>query len=224
VGVNLPKEGSALQRFAQRAKKTAETAEETCEFCSQPIPPRHRHLLEIESRDIMCACLACSILFDKQEASLGKYRLIGERRLAVQDFELSDVEWASLRLPVDLAFFFYNTPDERVVAYYPSPMGPTESLLKLTTWADMAANNPILQEMVQDVEALLVNRAKEARQYLLVPIDDCYRLVALLRTQWRGFSGGPEVWAEIGRFFDDLLARAKPVHKDGRPFVNKVEA
>jgi hypothetical protein len=115
--------------------------------------------------------------------------------LAVQDFELSDVEWASLRLPVDLAFFFYNTPDERVVAYYPSPMGPTESLLKLTTWADMAANNPILQEMVQDVEALLVNRAKEARQYLLVPIDDCYRLVALLRTQWRGFSGGPEVWA-----------------------------
>jgi hypothetical protein len=37
-----------------------------------------------------------------------------------------------------------------------------------------------------------------------VPIDDCYRLVALIRTRWRGLTGGREVWEELARFFDDL--------------------
>jgi hypothetical protein len=211
--------GSTLQRFAQRARQAASMVEESCDFCSEPVQPRHRHLLELESRDILCACQACSLLFDRQEASLGKYRLIGERRLWLQEFQLSDVQWEELRLPVEMAFFFYSTPAGRVLAYYPSPMGPTESLLKLKSWEEMAEVNPVLQKIERDVEALLVNRTKGARHYFLVPIDDCYRLVALLRQQWRGFSGGQEVWQEIGRFFDELLARARPVDSDGAPAV-----
>jgi hypothetical protein len=41
-----------------------------------------------------------------------------------------------------------------------------------------------------------------------VPIDDCYRLVAVIRTRWRGFTGGKEVWLEIERFFTELDRRA----------------
>lgn len=194
-----------LQQWVQQAKNAAAAALEQCDFCSASISSQHRHLLELESRDILCACRPCSILFDKQEASLGKYRLIGERRLYLPTFAMNDGQWESLRLPVGLAFFFYSTPAQRVVAYYPSPMGPAESLLRLTTWDELAACNPILHGMEQDVEALLVNRTHNARQYFLVPIDDCYRLVGLLRSNWHGLSGGQEVWTAIARFFQKLL-------------------
>ena len=202
---------SALRRFAQRARQAAEEAPERCEFCSEPIPPEHRHLLEVATREMKCVCLACSILFDKKAASQGKYRLIRDRRLYLENFQMSEAQWESLRLPVDMAFFFYSTPAAQVVAFYPSPMGPTESLLKLSTWQELAEGNPELKEMVADVEALLVNRARGARQHFLVPIDDCYRLVGLLRSHWRGLSGGQEVWEEIGRFFEALQARARRV-------------
>jgi hypothetical protein len=103
-----------------------------------------------------------------------------------------------------MAFFFRGSREGRVMAFYPSPMGPTESLLGLEAWRELEAADPQLLEMQDDVEALLVNRARGARQYWLVPIDDCYRLVALIRTRWRGLTGGREVWEELARFFDDL--------------------
>jgi Family of unknown function (DUF5947) len=58
--------------------------------------------------------------------------------------------------------------------------------------------------MADDVEALLVNRAGGARQHWIVPLDDCYRLVALVRTHWKGLGGGPEVWSHVERFFTEL--------------------
>jgi hypothetical protein len=60
-----------------------------------------------------------------------------------------------------------------------------------------------------DVEALLVNRARSARQHFLVPIEDCFRLAGLIRTRWRGLSGGKEVWEEIEGFYEALAGRAK---------------
>jgi Family of unknown function (DUF5947) len=210
---------SSLRRFAQEesekaAKAAAEAAQEHCELCSEPIPPEHRHLLEVSTREIMCACQACSILFDSEAASEGKYRLIPDRRLFLGDFEMSDVHWESLRIPVDMAFFFYSTPAERVVAFYPSPMGPTESLLKLSAWEELEESNPVLRQMERDVEALLVNRVRGAREHFLVPMDECYSLVGLIRMRWRGLSGGREVWEEIGRFFEELRERSKPVRRE----------
>ena len=46
---------------------------------------------------------------------------------------------------------------------------------------------------------------------VLVPIAECYKLVGLIRTRWRGFSGGREVWDDITRFFEELGRRAKTV-------------
>ena len=214
---------SSLRRFAQEEseKKAAEVAareqatQEVCELCGEVIPPEHRHLLNVSSREIMCSCRACSILFYEEAAIEGRYRLIPDRYLFLEDFEMSDAQWESLRIPVDMAFFFYSAPAERVVAFYPSPMGPTESLLKLGAWEELEEANPVLKGMERDVEALLVNRAQGAREHFLVPMDKCYSLVGLIRMHWRGFSGGQEVWEEIRRFFEELRERSKTVGREG---------
>ena len=90
------------------------------------------------------------------------------------------------------------------MAVYPSPAGGTESLLTLEAWSQLEEENPVLRELEPDVEALLVNRVGHTRGYYRVPIDECYRLVGLIRASWRGLSGGAEVWEEINRFFADL--------------------
>jgi hypothetical protein len=162
----------------------------------------------------MCACRACSILFDSGAAGGGHYRLVPDRRLQLADFELDDVRWADLRIPVDMAFLFRNSEAGKVVAYYPSPAGPTESLLSLDAWDELEDANPWLRTLEQDVEALLVNRSRGKREHFIVPIEDCYRLVALIRTRWRGLSGGTEVWEEIDGFFEGLAGRSKTVEND----------
>jgi hypothetical protein len=209
---------SSLRRFANEEsekaeKKAVEAAQERCDLCGEPIPSEHRHLMEVSTREIMCACRPCSILFDSEAASEGRYRLIPDRHLFLDNFEMSDAQWESLRIPVDMAFFFYSTPAERVVAFYPSPMGPTESLLKLRSWEELERCNPVLQRMERDVEALLMNRVRGAREHFLVPIDECYSLVGLIRMRWRGLSGGREVWDEIARFFEELRGRSKTVQE-----------
>src|SRR5215210_7291469 len=209
---------SSLRRFAneesEEAAKAAEAAQEYCDLCGEPIPPEHRHLLEVSTREIMCACRPCSILFDSEAASEGRYRLVPDRHLFLEDFEMSDVQWERLRIPVDMAFFFYSTPAERVAAFYPSPMGPTESLLKLSTWEELETHNRVLKGMKRDVEALLVNRVRGAREHFLVPIDECYSLVGLIRMRWRGLSGGTEVWEKIVGFFEELRERSKTVRRE----------
>jgi hypothetical protein len=123
---------------------------------------------------------------------------------------MTDAQWEALHLPISLAFFYPSSPAGRVVALYPSPAGATESLLTLEAWQDLAEDNPILRELAADVEALLVNRVGQARDYYRLPIDECYKLVGVIRTRWRGLSGGTEVWEEIGRFFTRLKERSGP--------------
>jgi hypothetical protein len=103
-----------------------------------------------------------------------------------------------------------------MVALYPSPAGPTESLLTLDTWEEIVRANPILEQMEPDVEALLVNRVGPIREHFLAPIDECYKLVGLIRIHWRGLSGGTEVWREINSFFDQLKQRALVPSPPGR--------
>ncbi|MGI8594775.1 MAG: DUF5947 family protein [Solirubrobacteraceae bacterium] len=190
---------------------------EHCELCSAPVAPQHRHVLDLSNRELMCACQACSLLFDRPAAGAGgrHYRLIRDRRLSIADFDLSDLAWEELRIPVEIAFFFHSTLEERVQAFYPSPVGPTESLLGLEAWQELEVANPVLRTMEPDVEALLVNRAKGARQQWIVPIDECYALVGLIRTRWRGFTGGKQVWEGIGEFFEDLDRRSRPASRHG---------
>jgi hypothetical protein len=204
-----------LQRLVRRTGEERRASEEVCDLCGEPIGSEHRHLLDTSTRELKCACRACTILFDHRAAGGGHFRLLPDRRLRVDDFSMDDAAWAALRIPVDMAFFFDSAPAERVVAMYPSPMGATESLLELDTWEALVAANPVLEELEPDLEALLVNRARGARQHWIVPLDDCYELVGLIRLRWKGLSGGTEVWQEIERFFEELSRRAKPATRRG---------
>jgi hypothetical protein len=195
---------------AERQRAAAAEPDERCELCGDPIPAEHRHLVDLETRSLMCACRACKLLFDKGAAGGGHYRLVPERRLALEGFEIDDAVWAELQVPVDMAFFFRNSAAGRVVAFYPSPAGPTESLLTLDAWEQLESANPVLRSMEPDVEALLVNRSRGTAAYFLVPIEDPYRLVALIRQRWRGLTGGGDLWREIEAFFGDLADRAEP--------------
>ncbi|MBV9816955.1 MAG: hypothetical protein JOZ07_01235 [Solirubrobacterales bacterium] len=198
-----------LRQLAQRSAQASAAEQEHCELCGAPVPAGHRHLIDLRSRELLCACRPCSLLFDRAAAGGGHFRLVPDRRLRLEDFALEDQTWEQLRIPVDMAYFFYNSSADRVVAFYPSPMGATESRLELETWREVERANPVLAGLAPDVEALLVNRARGARRHWLVPVEDCYRLVALIRTRWRGFTGGREVWTEIDRFFDSLDRQAR---------------
>jgi hypothetical protein len=197
---------AALQSFAHKR-----TVVERCEMCSRELPAEHEHLVEPVNRKMICACDACAILFEGQSGT--KYKRVPRRVLFLRDFQLTDAQWDGLMVPIEMAFFYKSAPQGKVIALYPSPAGPTESLLSLDTWTDIVEMNPILKEMEADVGALLVNRVGHARgaspaEYYLVPIDECYKLVGLIRIHWRGLSGGTEVWREIGGFFAALKKRA----------------
>lgn len=112
-------------------------------------------------------------------------------------------------LPIQLAFFFHSTPDGRLIALYPSPAGATESTLPLDAWDGIVRDNPSLSKLEPDVEALLVNRVGDKREYFIAPIDKCYELVGLIRVKWSGLSGGTEAWAAINGFFDELKKNSR---------------
>src|SRR6202045_1577694 len=198
----------ALRQFVRRKRDV-----ERCELCSAEVSAEHPHLIEPGTRKLLCSCAACAILFSGMGT---KYKRIPRRVLALADFRLSNGQWDSLMVPISMAFFFRSTPNERVVALYASPAGAPESLLPLGTWTDIEEANPVLKEMEADVEALLVNRVGHVRgfaapEYYLLPIDECYKLVGMIRANWRGLSGGTEVWQEIARFFQGLKERAAMV-------------
>jgi hypothetical protein len=198
---NPRNEFAALRRFIPQRAPT-----EQCDLCSAPVGVEHDHLVEPASRKINCACQACALLFSGQAGT--KYKRVPRRARFLADFQLTDLQWESLMVPISMAFFFFSTPAGKVVALYPSPAGPTESLLTLDSWDEIVAGNPVLQHMETDVEALLVNRVGPAREYYLAPIDECYKLVGLIRAHWRGLSGGTEVWAEINNFFSALKKKS----------------
>jgi hypothetical protein len=192
---------AALRRFARPRRDGP-----ICELCASPMAAEHEHLVEPASRRLFCCCQACAILFEGGRES--RYRRVPHRIVALGDLELSDLQWESLHLPIQLAFFFKTAREERVLAFYPSPAGATESLLPLAAWQELESANPVLGELEPDVEALLVNRVGQSREYYRVPIDLCYKLVGLLRSHWRGLSGGTEAWHKIRQFFDELQASA----------------
>ncbi|HZW29608.1 MAG TPA: DUF5947 family protein [Isosphaeraceae bacterium] len=192
---------ASLRRFAR-----PRVVRERCALCDAELATDHAHLVEVASRQLVCACDACALLFGGQGRS--RYRRVPRRVQLLADFRLSDAAWEGLQLPINLAFFFHSTPLGRVVALYPSPAGATESLVTLDAWEELTAENPVLRQFEPDVEALLVNRVGNERDCYRLGIDECYRLVGLIRLHWRGLSGGPAAWDEIGRFFARLKERS----------------
>lgn len=198
----------ALRGFSRpRAPK------ERCELCGLALGPEHPHLLQYSDGQILCACDPCAILFTHRERgaehdSGRKLIRIPRDARRLDHFDIDDMAWSALRLPIDLAFFLHRSSAGRVFAYYPSPAGSTESLLNLEAWNDIVRDDTALKQMQADVEALLVDRTRGHRRYFIAPIDQCYKLTGVIRMEWRGFSGGEAVWREIDRFFQTLTERS----------------
>jgi Family of unknown function (DUF5947) len=206
---------SFLRQLVRRRSSSA-APEERCELCSAPLTATHQHLLDPKKRQIVCACDGCVILFCGQAGA--HYLRVPRRIQRLSGFRMTDLQWESLMIPINLAYFCRDSVANRVLAMYPSPAGATESLLSLESWEEIAAQNEALQRMETDVEALLVNRIDlawdgVAAEYFLVPIDECYRLVGIIRMHWHGLSGGTEVWREIHQFFEDLKLRSVNVEE-----------
>ncbi len=175
---------NVLRRFV----RPRAVASERCDLCGAELTQEHTHLFEPPTRQLSCSCEACAILFSGQTET--RYRRVPRRVRYLSDFSLSDAQWDSLLIPIGMAFFFHSSPVGKIVALYPSPAGATESLLDLSAWAVVVEENPVLRELEPDVEALLVNRVRGAADYFIAPIDECFKLVGLIRAGWRGLSGG----------------------------------
>src|SRR5262245_20154970 len=187
----------ALSRFARPTPRAGR-----CELCGGELAAEHAHLAEPAARRLVCCCGACALLFGARQA--GRYRLVPPRREPLPDLRVPDGLWERLGVPVGLTFFYRSTLAGQVLATYPSPAGPLESPVPAAAWEELANENALLRELEPDVEALMVNHTAGAREQYRVSLDYCYELVGLVRTHWRGLSGGPELWDEVGRFFAAL--------------------
>jgi hypothetical protein len=174
-----------------------------------PIADEHSHVVGLRDRALMCTCRPCALLFDRQGADLS-FKTVPDRYLSLENFSLSQGQWDDLAIPVGVAFFFSHSTLGKVVAFYPSPAGATESELSLEAWDSIVEANPALVTLVDDVEALLLRKRDDDLECYLVPIDVCYELVGHLRKLWRGFDGGSDVYSRMDQFFTDIRSRSKP--------------
>jgi hypothetical protein len=197
---------AALRQFARTPGRV-----EQCELCGAELGSVHPHMLERKTLRISCSCDACAILFCGQEGA--RFLRIPQTVRAPGDFSLTDLEWEQLLIPIQLAFFV-RTCDGRIIAMYPSAAGAIESQLSSEYLVTLFQRHPVLAAMQPEVEALLVNRVGKQHTYLTVPIDECFRLTGLIRTQWRGLSGGADVWGAIAQFLSELQQRSKPVAQE----------
>ena len=184
-------------------------AVERCDLCRTSVPDDHRHLLHLAERRIVCVCEACWAL----RSGDADYRPTGMRTLWLEGFECDEALWASLQIPIGLAFFMRSSVSGSVVAFYPSPAGATESELPLESWEALVAANPILTRLDADGEALVANRltGADGHQYAILPIDRCYELVGLIRARWEGISGGDALAEAVPEFFTHVRAQAARV-------------
>lgn len=205
---------AALRRVVR--ERPAPRADERCELCAAPIGGEHSHLVNLDSRALMCSCRACYLLFTEPDANL-RYRAVPERYLSFPDLTVDGRAWDELQIPVGLAFLFRNSVQDRMVAFYPGPAGATESELPLDAWDRIVEHDPELAVLRPDVEALLVRRSDgPCGSCHLVPVDACYELVGRLRTLWRGFDGGTAAREAMDVFFAQVAARSKPVRREAR--------
>jgi hypothetical protein len=195
-----------------RADGPSAPAAERCDLCNTTLPDDHRHMLHLVERRIVCTCEACWALYSGN----AEFRPTGMRTVWLDGFQCSDETWAAFQIPIGLAFFMRSTVTESVVAFYPSPAGATESELSLEAWEALVQRNPALEELESDAEALVVNRMSDPAQYAIVPIDQCYGLVGLIKSRWEGISGGSAIENAVPEFFAALRARAVPASEAQR--------
>jgi Family of unknown function (DUF5947) len=175
-------------------------SDEQCELCTLSLAAKHRHLLHLSERRILCVCETCWAV----RSGEADFRPVGNRTVWLEEFALSDERWASFQIPIGLAFFMESTVSGSVVGLYPSPAGATECELDLEAWQQLVADNPVLETMEADAEALVINRLSDPPQHAIVPIDRAYQLVGVVKASWEGISGGRATEEAVEGYFAGL--------------------
>ena len=160
----------------------------------------HRHLLHLDERRIVCVCETCWSL----RSGDAEFRPAGARTLWLDDFDLPDELWNAFQIPIGLAFVMRSSAAGRIVALYPSPAGATESELELDGVGRAARANPVLDRLEPDAEALIDQPARRPPPATRSrPIDQCYRLVGLIKAAGRASPAAARSRTSV-EFFDDL--------------------
>jgi len=188
--------------WVRRLRRFVDPPPEVCELCRAAIAEAHEHLIAVPARRLVCACPGCAA------AAPQGYRRIFQFSRKVADFELGDELWLSFDIPVDLAFFIRDESTGRGIALYPGPAGLVQAELPLDGWGELAAQYRWLDDLMPETEALLVNRTQGAREYFRLSTDHCFALAGLMRSEWRGFGGGPEFWNSLENYLTQLSVAA----------------
>lgn len=196
--------GHALAQL-HRLRRVRAT-QERCELCAASVEEQHKHFVESASHRVICVCDMCTILLDGKGAQ--RYRRVSSEIRRLSGFRLTDYQWQSLRIPVSLVFFYTTDDGSAIFSVFPSPGGPVKSEVDEGAWKDLVRENPALNSMRPYIDALLVNRMKNAADYFLVPIDECYRLAGAIRRHWHGMSGGDEVDEHVAACLREWRERA----------------
>lgn len=200
--------GLAARAAAPRPAPSPAAADDGahCGLCPIGIGENHRHLLDLVERRMVCVCETCWSMHSGD----AEYRPAGSRTLWLPDAAVSEQIWASLQLPIGLAFLMRSGSTGQAVALYPSPAGATEAEIDVVAWGALCAANPVLDRLEPDAEGFLVNRLPAAGgpAYAIAPIDQCYKLVGLIMSRWEGISGGAAIESAVAGFFEELRGRA----------------
>ena len=70
---------------------------ESCEMCGAALVDEHQHVVNLDSRRLLCTCRPCYLLFTREGAGRGNYSAVPDRYLFDPDVVLSDAltcqEW-----------------------------------------------------------------------------------------------------------------------------------
>lgn len=193
-----------LRRFAEIA-----TDHRPCDLCRCELANPHRHVMDVTTRSILCACNLCAWTFSND--ANGRFRPIPQFVTRVDSGILDDL-WNRLDIPIGMAFFTVeHLPQQESMilrAVYPSPGGPIVSSVDPLVWQSLFESHHRPLKMQPDVESLLVRQTEKNDDCFIAPIDRCYELVGIVRRHWDGWSGGTAVHEAIDRFFLDIDASA----------------
>lgn len=183
-----------------------------CELCAEPLPSDHPHVIDLRTRRLRCACRACALLFRDASTATGRHRTVPDRILHDAMHPIPPEVLAALGIPVRLAFVSWDGVRQRAIAGYPSPAGTVEAELAPDQWASLRTASPLARIVEPDVEAILIHGDPgQPCECLLVPIDACYRLVAVVRRHWEGMQGGDRVWREVAAALAELHDGSRPL-------------
>lgn len=176
--------------------------EATCVLCAVAVRSGHRHLLQLEQKSIVCVCESCFA----RGARDAELRRTHGRVEWLEDFRLPEHVWTALGPPAGLALFLRSSSG-RVVALSPRVSGAAESELPAADWERLASDNPTLDTLEPDAEALIVDRVGRPPRHLIAPIDTCNRLVGLVQSRTRAGMLEPELAPALDDFFYGLRRR-----------------